>query len=300
MYIAEVSPAEIRGRLVSINQMAIVLGILGAQICNWLLADEASDVAFESWNVQSGWRWMFWAEAIPAGLFLVLAAFIPESPVYLQLKSADHTAHRKEAGLGELFGDRRYRSALVLGLFIAVFQQWCGTNVIFNYAEEIFKGAGYDVNGMFINIVVTGIANVIFTVVAMATVERWGRRTLMLIGSLGLGIIYLTLGTCYFAECTGVGMVCLVVAAISCYAMTLAPITWVVLSEIFPDRVRGTAMSVAVAALWISCFGLTLTFKPINVAFGAAGTFGLYAAICAVGFAVVARFLKETKGRELD
>ncbi|MBE6332074.1 MAG: sugar porter family MFS transporter [Bacteroidales bacterium] len=300
MYIAEVSPAEIRGRLVSINQMAIVLGILGAQICNWLLADEASDVAIESWNVQSGWRWMFWAEAIPAGLFLVLAAFIPESPVYLQLKADDRTAQRKEAGLGELLGDRRYRSVLVLGLFIAVFQQWCGTNVIFNYAEEIFKGAGYDVNGMFINIVVTGIANVIFTVVAMATVERWGRRTLMLIGSLGLGIIYLTLGTCYFAECTGVGMVCLVVAAISCYAMTLGPITWVLLAEIFPNRVRGIAMATCTFALWVGSCTLTFCFPPMNAALGTYGSFWIYSAICFGGYLFFLKRCPETKGKELN
>ncbi len=300
MYIAEVSPAEIRGRLVSINQMAIVLGILSAQICNWLLADEASDVAIESWNVQSGWRWMFWAEAIPAGLFLVLAAFIPESPVYLQLKNADRTARRKEAGLGELFGDRRYRSVLVLGLFIAVFQQWCGTNVIFNYAEEIFKGAGYDVNGMFINIVVTGIANVIFTVAAMATVERWGRRTLMLIGSLGLGIIYLTLGTCYFAECTGVGMVCLVVAAISCYAMTLGPITWVLLAEIFPNRVRGIAMATCTFALWVGSCTLTFCFPPMNAALGTYGSFWIYSAICFGGYLFFLKRCPETKGKELN
>ena len=122
--------------------------------------------------------------------------------------------------------DRSLRRVLLLGLFIAVFQQWCGTNVIFNYAQEIFVGAGFDVDGMFINIVITGIANVVFTIVALYTIEKWGRRTLMLIGAGGLGLIYLTLGTCYFLGMTGMLMVALVVTAISVYAMTLGPVTW--------------------------------------------------------------------------
>ncbi|MCR5695633.1 MAG: sugar porter family MFS transporter [Marinilabiliaceae bacterium] len=300
MYIAEVSPKEIRGKLVSINQMAIVLGILGAQICNFLLAEESVQVHIDSWNAQMGWRWMFWAEAVPAGMFLALAFFIPESPVYLRLKSENISEHSDEVGLKELFGNVRYRGILILGIVIAVFQQWCGTNVNFNYAEEIFKGAGYDVNGMFINIVVTGIANVIFTIVAMATVERLGRRTLMLIGSLGLGIIYLILGTCYFAECTGIGMVCLVVAAISCYAMTLGPITWVLLAEIFPNRVRGIAMATCTFALWVGSCTLTFCFPPMNAALGTYGSFWIYSAICFAGFTFFWKRCPETKGTALS
>ena len=303
MYIAEVSPAEIRGKLVSVNQMTIVLGILGAQICNWLLAEDATNLPLDSWNVQMGWRWMFWAEAVPAGLFLILAFFIPESPVYLQLKAdreSGSTQQSNAAGLSELFGNKRYHKVLLLGIIIAVFQQWCGTNVIFNYAQEIFQSAGYDVNGMFINIVVTGIANVIFTVVAMATVERLGRRTLMLIGSLGLGLIYLTLGTCYFLHVTGIGMICLVVAAISCYAMTLGPITWVLLAEIFPNRVRGIAMATCTFALWVGSCTLTFFFPPMNEALGTYGTFWIYSLICFVCFVFFLRRCPETKGKSLE
>lgn len=188
---------------------------------------------------------------------------------------------------------------LALGAFLAAFQQWCGINVVFNYAEEVFRAAGYDVSGVMFNQVITGVVNCVFTVVAMCLVDKWGRRPMMMLGAGGLALLYTMLGACYFFEVKGIAVLAVVLAAIACYAMTLAPVTWVVLSEIFPDRVRGTAMSVAVAVLWTSCFGLTLTFKPINVSLGAAGTFWLYAAICAVGFAVVARFLKETKGREL-
>ena len=226
MYIAEVSPTNIRGRMVSLNQMTIVLGILAAQVVNMLLAKDTTVDVNQVWNVNWGWRWMFWAETLPAGLFLLMSFFIPESPVYLKLKAMPQAKGIKaEAGLKELF-QHKYARVLLLGLVIAVFQQWCGTNVIFNYAQEIFVGAGFNVDGMFINIVITGIANVIFTIVALYTIEKWGRRTLILIGAGGLGLIYLTLGTCYFLEMKGILMVALVVAAISVYAMTLGPVTW--------------------------------------------------------------------------
>ena len=245
MYIAEVSPAEIRGRMVSLNQMTIVLGILAAQIVNMLLARDTAMAENLAWDIEWGWRWMFWAETVPAALFLMMSFFIPES-------------------------------LLLLGLVIAVFQQWCGTNVIFNYAQEIFTGAGYDVDGMFIDIVITGIANVLFTFVALYTIEKWGRRTLILIGAGGLGLVYLTLGTCYFFEVKGVMMVVLVVAAISTYAMTLGPVTWTLLAEIFPHRVRGIAMATCTFALWVGCCTLTFSFPSMNAALGSSGTFWIY------------------------
>ena len=185
MYIAEVSPAEIRGRMVSLNQMTIVLGILAAQIVNMLLARDTSIAVNQVWNVAWGWRWMFWAETLPATLFLIMSFLIPESPVFLKMKKEKLKLKNEDVGLKELF-QHKYGRVLLLGLVIAVFQQWCGTNVIFNYAQEIFVGAGFDVDGMFINIVITGIANVLFTFVALYTIERWGRRTLMLIGAGGL------------------------------------------------------------------------------------------------------------------
>lgn len=303
MYIAEVSPADKRGKLVSLNQMTIVLGILAAQIVNLLLARDTADATaiVDTWNGQWGWRWMFWAESVPAALFLVLGFLLPESPRYLAMRqgTAENTATLRPAGLGELFS-RRYRRVLVLGLVIAVFQQWCGTNVIFNYAQEIFVAAGFDVNMMFINIVITGIANVLFTFVAIFTVERWGRRRLMLIGAGGLGLIYLTLGCCYWAHVTGFVMVLLVVLAISCYAMTLGPITWVLLSEIFPDRIRGVAMAVCTFALWTGCCTLTFTFPSLNSALGTYGTFWIYSGVCLCSFIYLLRRCPETKGRDLE
>ncbi len=300
MYIAEVSPTEIRGRMVSLNQMTIVLGILGAQIVNMLLARDTSVAESQAWNVEWGWRWMFWAETLPAALFLVMSFFIPESPVFLRLKAAkDSQQKERDAGLRELF-QSKYSRILLLGLVIAVFQQWCGTNVIFNYAQEIFVGAGFDVDGMFINIVITGIANVIFTIVALYTIEKWGRRTLILLGAGGLGLIYLILGTCYFFEVKGFVMVALVVAAISTYAMTLAPVTWTLLAEIFPNRIRGIAMATCTFALWVGCCTLTFSFPSMNAALGSSGSFWIYSAICICAFVFLFRNCPETKGKSLE
>ena len=299
MYIAEVSPAEIRGRMVSLNQMTIVLGILAAQIVNMLLARDTSVAASQAWNVAWGWRWMFWAETLPAALFLVMSFMIPESPVFLKLRNEGNKEMRNEAGLRELF-QNKYSRILLLGLVIAVFQQWCGTNVIFNYAQEIFVSAGFDVDGMFINIVITGIANVIFTIVALYTIEKWGRRTLILLGAGGLGLIYLILGTCYYFEVKGVLMVVLVVAAISTYAMTLAPVTWTLLAEIFPNSIRGVAMATCTFALWVGCCTLTFTFPSMNASLGSSGSFWIYSAICLCAFAFLWKRCPETKGKSLE
>ena len=302
MYIAEVSPAQIRGRMVRLNQMTIVLGILAAQIVNMLLARDTNVAVEQAWNVEWGWRWMFWAETVPAALFLVMSFFIPESPVFLNLY------HSRPKGRGgwkllntpSLLKGKGEARVLLLGLVIAVFQQWCGTNVIFNYAQEIFVGAGFDVDGMFINIVITGIANVVFTFVALYTIEKWGRRTLMLIGAGGLGLIYLTLGTCYFLEVKGVMMVVLVVTAISVYAMTLGPVTWTLLAEIFPNRIRGVAMAICTFALWVGCCTLTFSFPSMNAALGSSGTFWIYSAICCCAFIFLWNRCPETKGKTLE
>ena len=308
MYIAEVSPAEIRGRMVSLNQMTIVLGILAAQIVNMLLARDTSVAESQTWNIEWGWRLMFWAETLPSAIFLVMSCFIPESPVFQKIKDGrlemrderlEIKDGRLEAGLSELF-QHKYGKVLLLGLVIAVFQQWCGTNVIFNYAQEIFVGAGFDVDGMFINIVITGIANVVFTFVALYTIEKWGRRTLMLIGAGGLGTIYAILSFCYFRHMTGVPMVLLVVAAISIYAMTLGPVTWTLLAEIFPNRIRGVAMATCTFALWVGCCTLTFSFPSMNAALGSGGTFWVYSTICLCAFIFLWRRCPETKGKTLE
>ena len=153
---------------------------------------------------------------------------------------------------------------------------------------------------MFINIVITGIANVVFTIVALYTIEKWGRRTLILLGAGGLGLIYLTLGTCYFLGVTGILMVVLVVAAISVYAMTLGPVTWTLLAEIFPHKIRGIAMATCTFALWVGCCTLTFSFPSMNAALGSSGTFWIYSAICFCAFVFLLRRCPETRGKSLE
>jgi sugar porter (SP) family MFS transporter len=330
MYIAEISPASVRGRLVSVNQLTIVLGILAAQSVNYFIADAIAPGAtdpeiLQSWNGQMGWRWMFWAELVPAGLFFLLAFLIPESPRYL-IKAGNMV--KAKSILGRIGGgvyaeeeqqnieqnlkaaavkaDKRellspkLKPVLVLGIVLAVFQQWCGINVIFNYAEEIFTAAGYSVGDMLFNIIITGTVNLIFTLFAMRVVDSWGRRRLMLAGSGGLALIYFILGGSYLLQLQGFVVLILVLLAIATYAMTLAPVTWVVLSEIFPNRVRGAAMAVATTALWSACFVLTYTFPILNNLLEAGGTFWLYAMICLFGLLFILKKLPETKGKSLE
>ncbi|HVW20048.1 MAG TPA: sugar porter family MFS transporter [Opitutaceae bacterium] len=331
LYISEIAPASRRGRLVSLNQLTIVIGILLAQYLNWYLVRNLPAAATDefiraSWFGQEGWRWMFGLTAAPSALFFFGMFFVPESPRWLAQRRRDGEARAilarvagpahadaemaeirrslaAEAGtrvsLSELL-DPRLRRVLGLGIFLAVFQQWCGINVIFNYAEEIFRSAGYDISSVLKNIAWTGSVNLVATVSALGAVDRAGRRPLMLIGAGGLAVIFAALGGCYAAHAQGLPLLLLVLAAIACYAISLAPVTWVMISEIFPTRVRGTAMSAAVSALWIACFILTYTFPLLNARLGASGTFWVYAAICAAGFLFILRRLPETKGRSLE
>ncbi len=330
MYIAEVAPAKMRGGFVSLNQFTIVIGILAAQIINMLIAEDvplgASDEFIRSsWNGQMGWRWMFLAEVIPAFSFFVLIFFVPESPRWL-IKSGKKEkalptlvkiggktyAHNEIVEIEATLKDAsskvdlrillkpKYRKVLVLGVFLAVFQQWCGINTVFNYADEIFTTAGYGVSDMLFNIVITGTVNLVFTLVAMFTVDKWGRKKLMLFGAAGLAVTYLLLGSAFYFQLKGVAVLSLVVIAIAVYAISLAPITWVILSEIFPNRIRGAAMALATFALWVACFILTFTFPLLNEALGASGTFWVYATICLLGFVFVLLKLPETKGKSLE
>jgi sugar porter (SP) family MFS transporter len=194
----------------------------------------------------------------------------------------------------------RMRRVLALGIGLAVFQQWCGINVVFNYAEEIFSAAGYAVSDILFNIVITGAINLAFTIVAMVLCDRWGRRKLMLAGAAGLAVVYTLIGLAYRYHVQGAVLLGLVLAAIAFYAVSLAPVTWVVISEIFPNAVRGTAMSIAVFALWSGCFTLTYTFPAMARRLGAAGAFWVYAVVCVAGFAFILLRLPETKGKTLE
>ncbi len=330
VYIAEVSPAKYRGRLVTLNQLNIVVGILAAQIINYLIAHQVPEGASDqfiqqSWNGQMGWRWMFWAEAVPATMFFILLFFIPESPRWLakvsrwekaewvlQMIGGDEYARGARKEITESLADAKkkvplktllshdIKPVLLVGIVLAVFQQWCGINVVFNYAEEVFSAAGYEVSDILLNIVITGVVNLLFCVLAIRTVDRWGRRRLMLLGSIGLSILYVILGISYYLELQGVIILVIIVLSIAVYAMTLAPITWVVLSEIFPNRVRGVAMAIATTSLWIASSILVITFPYLNRGLNTHGTFWLYAGICMAGFLFIYRHLPETKGKTLE
>ena len=330
MYIAEVSPSHLRGRFVSINQMTLVIGILAAQIVNLIIAEEVpvgvTDAFIrDSWNGQTAWRWMFYACAIPSIVFFLLVFALPESPRWLikagkqekafpTLKKigGDEYAHEEMKNIQATLNDvsekvnlkalmnPRYKLVLIIGVVLAVFQQWCGINIIFNYADEIFKAAGYGVSDTLFNIVITGSVNLIFTLIAIFMVDKWGRKKLLLFGSVGLAIIYILLGCAFYFEIKGIAVLTMVVLGIGIYAMSLAPVTWVILSEIFPNQIRGSAMALATFSLWIACFILTYTFPLLNQGFGVSGTFWLYAVICFLGFLFILSKLPETKGKSLE
>lgn len=331
MYIAEISPASMRGKFVSVNQLTIVIGILAAQLANWLIAEPvpagatAADI-LASWNGQVGWRWMFGAEAVPAFLFFLLMFLVPESPRWLVKNGRAVEAEKilaKVGGAGfagqalreireTLAGGEirkvHFRSllgpgmakVLVVGVVLAVYQQWCGINVIFYYAQEIFTAAGYGVSGVLFNIVITGIVNLIFTLIAIRLVDRLGRKPLMLAGSAGLAVVFGLIGASYAVHSRGVHLLALVVIAMALYALSLAPVTWVLLSEIFPNRIRGAAMSVSTFSLWSACFVLTYTFPLLNKGLGPAGTFWIYAGISVFGFIFIRSRVRETKGKTLE
>ena len=260
---------------------------------------------------------MFAVTVIPSILFLVATFLVPESPRWLAAKGRNQQALQ----VLERLGGRAYAQqvmrdfaaaslaqpqcsvlrelsspgmarVLLLGVVLAVLQQWCGINVIFNYAQEIFAAAGYQVSDILFNIVVTGAVNLVFTLVALAAIDRYGRRFLV--------VIYTVLGAFYRLHLQGKPMLALVLAAIACYAMSLAPATWVVIAEIFPNRVRSSAVSIAITALWTACFLLTYTFPLLNAALGAAGTFWTYAAVCLAGLLFLYFRLPETRGKTLE
>ena len=330
VFIAEICPQDRRGTMVAVNQLTIVLGVLAAQFANLLIAEpvldgESARQIYESWNGQLGWRYMFAAELAPAVLFFLLMLFAPESPRWL----VKYGEHKKAIAVLERVGDphyaskvfeeirgtmsagdknvefsklldRKYRPVLLIGIVLAVFQQWCGINVIFNYAQEVFASAGFDINDTLRSIVATGVVNLIFTLIALPLVERIGRRWLMLIGSTGLAIVYSLIAIAYFYGVSGIPVLVLLLCAIAIYACTLAPVTWVLLSEIFPNKIRGTAMAVGAVCLWVASFVLTYTFPILNALAGASGTFFIYCVICLIAFVFILKNVPETKGRALE
>jgi sugar porter (SP) family MFS transporter len=328
-YIAEISPASWRGRLVSLNQLALVTGIVAAQVVNWRIAERVTGaISAASWNAQFGWRWMFTAVAVPALLFLVLTPFVPESPRWLTQNDQEEKALRVLTSIGgSLYGiselasirsslgnvaetgakgkiaalwSRPLRPLLLIGISLAVLQQWCGINIIFNYAAEIYRSAGYGISDVMFDIVITGAVNLVFTLVAMLLVDSLGRRRLMLFGCLGIAASHLLASLAYRAGWQGFWVLVLTLSAIAFYAVSLAPVTWVLITELFPNSVRASGVSISVAALWISSFALTYTFPFLSQAFGESRIFLLYGGVCMAGLVFVYFCVPETKGRSLE
>ena len=330
IYIAEIAPAGMRGKLVSGNQLAIALGVVAAQVVNWLIARPTAPGAtatqiLHSWNGQWAWRWMFGVTAIPSLLFFLGMLGAPESPRWLMKQGrvdeaddilrriggtgyARHTRNEIADSLqheGENFNwcellKPRMAKVLTLGVVLAVFQQWCGINIIFSYGAKVFKAAGYQVSGILFNIAITGVTALICAIIAMLVVDRIGRRLMLLGGALGLVAVYSMLGWAFHIQSHGIHVVILVVAAVAVYCFTLAPVTWVVLSEIFPNRIRGAAMAVAVLALWAADALLTFTFPYLNAWMGTSRAFWMYGGICLLGAIFIYFALPETKGKTLE
>lgn len=313
MYIAEVSPPEVRGSMVAINQLTIVLGQVITHFENYALRDIDTEA----------WRWMFGMGMVPSLLFLIGVIFVPESPRWLikvgKLNEATKIFHRignaahvssnlasigstlhseNNVNLRNVFS-KAVLPAVTIGIGLAVFQQFCGINVVFNYTTNIFESIGASSSEQLLQAVYISLANLVFTVIAIMLVDKWGRRPLMLMGSSVLAILYVIIGYLLFNK-QGEGLPLFIILAIGIYAMSLAPLTWVIISEIFPNHVRGLAMSVAVICLWAAYFILVFTFPLIEKLFGDAFAFWGYSIICIIGFLFIFFKLPETKGKSLE
>lgn len=315
MYIAEISPASIRGRNVAINQLTIVIGILVTNLVNYSLADSGPDA----------WRWMFGLGTVPSVFFLIGVIWLPESPRWLVKAGRLEHAQRVLNKIGNpqfvesTFKDiqvslqgntakqsyravfeKNVRPAVIVGITLAVFQQLCGINVVFNYTSTIFESVGANLDRQLFETVAIGIVNLVFTIVAMYQVDKLGRRPLMLIGSLGLSIVYVVLALLLQNHAAPEWVSVFVLLAIAMYATSLAPVTWVLISEIFPNNIRGVASSVAIVSLWAAYFILVFTFPILAEKLGTYGPFWLYSAICLAGFIFIKKKVRETKGQTLE
>jgi SP family sugar porter-like MFS transporter len=316
MYIAEVSPAHLRGRMVSINQLTIVLGISMAYFSNYFLLAIG----------ENAWRWMFAAEAVPSLLFFLALFIVPESPRWLVARNDEAKAKsvlEKVAGadfasfeLSEIKESlsgkikrgtlkdafkKKYSVILFLGIFLAVFQQWSGINVIFFYGPDIFAKANLGIDAALFQTTLVGVTNIVFTILAMQVIDKMGRKKLMLIGAAGMTLCYLVIGYLFEVGRTEDWMLLtFIIITPAFFAFGLGPTVWVVLSEIFPNKIRGAAMSVATFALWVGCYTLTLTFPILVEVLSASYTFWIYAVVCVIGFVVIYKTLPETKGISLE
>ncbi len=323
MYIAEIAPAKIRGNLVAWNQFAIIFGMLVIYFVNYGISMAGSG---DTWLNTIGWRYMFLSGAIPSIAFLLLLFFVPETPRYLMLKGNEPGARavlaklttaeegEKEiadirASLAEHHSGRLFSFGALLifiGIMLSVFQQFVGINVVLYYAPEIFKNVGFDTNASLFQTIIVGAVNLIFTVVAIVTVDKLGRKPLQIIGALVMAVAMIALGGAFALQIKGVTALLCMLLYIAGFAVSWGPVVWVLLSEIFPNQVRGKAMAVAVAAQWIANFLVSWTFPILNdnptlvKAFNHGFAYWIYGVMSVLAAVFMWKLVPETKGRTLE
>jgi len=320
MYIAEIAPAGVRGKLVSWNQFAIIFGMLVIYFVNYFIAKQGN----EQWLIEEGWRWMFFSGAIPAAVFLILLFFVPETPRFLVMNGKDKKAlhvlnkiagkEDAEAILKEIKETIHEKSApwlsfgffvIFIGIMLSVFQQFVGINVVLYYAGNIFRNMGSSTNSSLLLTIIVGIVNLTFTVVAILSVDKFGRKPLMIIGALGMAISMIALGVSFYTESLGVLALVFMLTYTASFAMSWGPVTWVLLAEIFPNSIRG-AMSIAVAAQWIANWVISLTFPMMNdnqwltQQFNHGFSYWIYGLMGVLAAVFVWKFVPETKGKTLE
>lgn len=314
MYIGEIAPAEIRGRLVALNQFTIIFGMLVVYFVNWGIANGQT----LEWVDTIGWRRMFLSEAIPAGLFGLLLFLVPETPRYLALKQRDAEAltilekingttrakeilndikNTVEHHSGKLFSYGKL--VIIIGILLSVFQQFVGINVALYYAPRIFESMGSGKDASMLQTVVMGLVNVIFTVVAILTVDKWGRKPLLIVGSVGMAIGMFAIATLSFLDIIGIGTLVFIIVYTASFMMSWGPICWVLISEIFPNKIRGRAVAVAVVAQWAANYFISSTY-PSMMEFSGTVTYGFYGVMSVLSLLFVWKFVPETKGKTLE
>jgi len=316
MYIGEIAPASIRGRLVSFNQFAIIFGMLVVYFVNWGIALGQSP----EWVHATGWRYMFLSGAIPSALFGILLFFVPETPRFLSLVHQNDKAlsvlekiniskeraatilKEIQATLGESVKSKLTAygvGVIVIGILISVFQQFVGINVALYYAPEIFKSMGSARDSAMLQTIVMGLVNVIFTVVAIITVDKWGRKPLLITGSIGMAVGMFAIATLAYKEIIGMWTLVFIIIYTASFMMSWGPICWVLISEIFPNKIRGQAVAIAVAAQWAANYLISSTF-PAMRDFSTPLTYGFYGAMAILSAIFVWKWVPETKGKTLE
>ncbi|WP_016775950.1 D-xylose transporter XylE [Anaerophaga thermohalophila] len=315
MYIGEVAPANIRGRLVSLNQFAIIFGMLVVYFVNWGIAHGQP----LEWINEIGWRRMFVSETIPAGLFGLLLFLVPETPRYLALKGQEEKAFqiltkingrdRAQAVLQDIKESLRHhtsgklfsfgKTVIIIGILLSVFQQFVGINVALYYAPRIFESMGAAKDASMLQTVIMGLVNVIFTVVAIFTVDNWGRKPLLIVGSAGMALGMFAIAGLAFFDIIGISTLVFMIVYTASFMMSWGPITWVLISEIFPNKIRGKAVAIAVAAQWTANYLVSSTY-PAMMEFSSAMTYSIYGIMSVLSLLFVWKFVPETKGRTLE